>query len=244
MFNPKNEKIKILAESSKNVIQQLEQFFDNKTNIYIDFANVLGWQKKLNWRIDIKRLKDFLDSFDNIRNIKFYYGTLSGDKHSERIIADAKESGYEIITKPVKIIKISIDTSSIAPNLPIILENFIKKSLLSKLDLETIEFINNKLKGLNEQGIFYLEHRKCNFDVEIGRDMEIDFINNNNENFVLWSGDSDFADVASSISSSGKRLVLFMTSGRVSSELANSLGNKNMFDIKKIKEFIAFSKDI
>jgi hypothetical protein len=35
-----------------------------------------------------------------------------------------------------------------------------------------------------------------------------------------------------------------MTSGRVSSELAISLGNSNMFDIKKIKEFIAFSKDL
>ena len=244
MFNPKNKEIKLIADSNPNVIKQLENFFNKNTNVYIDFANVLGWQKKLNWRVDIVKLKEFLDSFSSIKSVKFYYGTLPGDKNSERIINDAKASGYEIITKPVKIIKISIDISSITPNSPIILDNFIKKSLLSKLDLETIEFINDKIKGLNEQGIFYLEHKKCNFDVEIGRDMEIDFIKNNNENFALWSGDSDFADIASHISSSNKKVMLFMTSGQVSSELAISLGNSNMFDIKKIKEFIAFSKDL
>lgn len=244
MFSPKNENIKSLAELNQKMIQQLENFFDKNTNVYIDFANVLGWQKKLNWRIDIIRLKEFLDSFSNIKSVKFYYGTLAGDKNSERIINDAKTGGYEIITKPVKIIKIPINALSIPLNSAIILEDFIKKPLLLKFDLETIEFINSKIRGLNEQGIFYLEHRKCNFDVEIGRDIEIDFIKNNNENFALWSGDSDFADITSHISSSNKKVMLFMTNGRISSELANSIRNKNMFDIKKIKEFIAFPKDL
>jgi hypothetical protein len=69
MFNPKNEQIKLIAKSNPNVIQQLENFFDRNTNVYIDFANVLGWQKKLNWRVDIVRLKEFLDSFSSIKII-------------------------------------------------------------------------------------------------------------------------------------------------------------------------------
>ena len=45
------------------------------TNVYIDFANVLGWQDKLKWHIDQKRLKQFLDSFTTINSVKFYSGT-------------------------------------------------------------------------------------------------------------------------------------------------------------------------
>jgi len=76
MFEPKTEKINKLAKENPIVIKQLESIFLDKTNIYIDFANVLGWEEKLGWNIDLKRLKQFLDSFDNINSVKFYYGTL------------------------------------------------------------------------------------------------------------------------------------------------------------------------
>ncbi len=193
MFKPKTARIKTLAEEKSKVIKELESIFIGRTNVYIDFANVLGWQDRLKWRIDMKRLKQFLDSFDNINNVKFYYGTLAEDAFSQEIAKDAKKNKFDFITKPVKTMRFSIDVSSIPENSPTLLENFIRKSLLSEFNLKTIEYLNSQLKELNDKGIKHIEDRKCNFDVEIGRDMLIDY-ENNTESFILWSGDSDFAN--------------------------------------------------
>jgi len=61
-----------LSEFYPEVIKELEDVFKDKTNVYIDFANVLGWQDRLMWYIDLRRLKQLLDSFDTINDIKFY----------------------------------------------------------------------------------------------------------------------------------------------------------------------------
>lgn len=37
--------------------------------------------------------------------------------------------------------------------------------------IENIEYLNNIFRELNSAGVYYIEDRKCNFDVEIGRDM-------------------------------------------------------------------------
>ncbi len=240
MFKPKTEKIEKLAKEHLKVIKELESIFDGKTNVYIDFANILGWQDKLKWHIDLKRLKQFLDSFDNINSVKFYYGTLAGDPFSRNITKDVKKYKYDFKTKPVKIMKLSIDVSSIAKNSPILLEDFIRKPLLSKFNLETIEYLNEKLKELNDKGIKYIEDKKCNFDVEIGRDMLIDY-KNDIESFILWSGDSDFANPVRQLLKDKKNVVIFATARRVSSELAET--KARIFDIKKIREFICWSKE-
>lgn len=240
MFKPKTGKIEELAKKHSNVISELNSIFKDKTNIYIDFANVLGWQDKLKWHIDLKRLKQLLDSFDNIDSVKFYYGTLAGDVFSKTIANDANKYKYDFKTKPVKIMKLSIDVSSISKNSPILLENFIRKPLLSKFNLETIEYLNEKLKDLNDKGIKYIEDRKCNFDVETGRDMLIDY-KNDIESFILWSGDSDFADPVIQLLNDSKNVVIFATARRVSTELAET--KAKIFDIKKIKEFICWSKE-
>ena len=116
---------------------------------------------------------------------------------------------------------------------------------MQKMDLETIEFLNAKLKKLNEQGIRFIEDLKCNFDVEIGRDMLMDYKDNGIENFVLWSGDSDFADPLQQLIDDGKKTILFATTRRVSTEL-NDLKEKGLFiyDIQKIKNFICWKKEI
>lgn len=151
MFKPKTEKIENLAKEYLKPIEELESVFSDKTNIYIDFANVLGWHDRLRWHIDLRRLKQFLDSFDNIESVKFYYGTLAGDPFSRRIAKETKKYNYDFRTKPVKIIRLSIDVSSISKNSPILLESFVRKPLLSKFNLETIEHLNEKLRELNEK---------------------------------------------------------------------------------------------
>ncbi|OGZ75535.1 MAG: hypothetical protein A3G45_01020 [Candidatus Staskawiczbacteria bacterium RIFCSPLOWO2_12_FULL_37_15] len=245
MFNAKTEKIKYLAEKYPQRISELEKVFDKKTNVYIDFANAIRWQEKLHWHFDLRRLKQFLDSFENINSVKFYSGTLIGDEKSETFIREVEKIGYNIHTKPVKIMKLSIDVSSIPENSLALLENFIRKSLLKQFDLGTIEHLNKKLKELNAKGIKFVEDRKCNFDVEIGRDMLLDYNKNGVENFVLWSGDSDFADPISQLLKDNKKVAVFATSKRISAELGD-LRNKGLFifDIQKIRNFICWKKEI
>ena len=112
-------------------------------------------------------------------------------------------------------------------------------------DVGTIEYLNNKFAELNRWGIYTIQDRKCNFDVEIGRDMLLDHERNGVDTFILWSGDSDFAEPIEQLLSSGKNVVLFATARKVSSEL-NKLQTKGLFifDIQKIKNFICRKKEI
>lgn len=245
MFQAKTERIKKLSQKYSNRILELEKIFDKKTNIYIDFANVIRWQDKLKWHIDLKRLKQFLDSFSNIEKIKFYNGKLEGDEKSSAILEEAEKYGYFVKTKSVKIMQLSIDVSSISLNSPEILKSFIRAPLLKKLKVEAIEFLNHQLKELNQQGILFVQDLKCNFDVEIGRDMLIDYEKNKIENFILWSGDSDFADPVNQLLEDDKKVVLFATARRVASEL-NELQEKGLFifDIQKIRNFICWKREM
>jgi uncharacterized LabA/DUF88 family protein len=245
MFRPKTERIQKIAEAYPRVIEQLEGLFDGQVRMYIDYANVRPWADKLGWHIDLKRLKQFLESFDNISSVKLYAGTLIGDEQSESFINDLQGYGYVVKTKPVKIMRISVDASSIDAQSTALLRQFIRPSLLRRYDVGTIEQLNQKFAELNSQGTYFIEDRKCNFDVEIGRDMLIDYERNHVDTFILWSGDSDFADPITQLISDGKRVRLFATSRRVATEI-NALKGMGLFifDIQKIKDFICWNREI
>lgn len=245
MFIPKTDRIRELKGKYPDRISELERIFDKPTNIYIDFANVKCWQEKLGWHIHLKRLKQLIDSFDVVQDVRLYYGTLIGDIRSEDVIKEARVYKYSVVTKAVKIMKLNINISSIPSDSPEILKQFVHSSLLQKLNIETIKFLNSRLKELNQQGIMYLEDLKCNFDVEIGRDMLIDYAKNKADSFVLWSGDSDFANPIKQLLDDGRKVILFATARRVSAEL-NNLKNNGLFifDIQKIKEFICWPREI
>jgi uncharacterized LabA/DUF88 family protein len=245
MFKAGNKGIEEIAEQKQKVIKQLESLLAGRVNVYIDYANVRPWSDRLGWHIDLKRLKRFLDSFDNVNTVKFYYGILKGDHDSEKRIDDVKRLGYQVRTKFVKIMNISIDASSIDPQSPALLKSFIRNALLRKYDIETIEYLNSKFKEMNKKEILAIKDQKCNFDVEIGSDMLIDKEKNNIDCFVLWSGDSDFHDPVTDLLDSGKKVVLFATARVVSSEL-NELKSKGLFifDIKKIKDFICWKREL
>lgn len=242
MFNPKTERIKKLAELFPKVILELENIFGKSANIYIDWQNVIHWQEKLSWHFNTKRMKHFFDSFDAIQSVKIYTGTLDGDTKSEEQIKELDDLKYDVSTKSVKLMPISIDVSSISKNSPDILKRFIDKNLLSKLDLETIEYLNNKLSDLNKQGVFKIEKKKCNFDVELGMDIQKNIDSNGVENYILLSGDSDFADPIARIRENGKNAVIFSISRKITTELSQI--KVLIFDIRKIKEFICWPREI
>ncbi len=245
MFNPKTEKIKKLAEKRQKVVKELEGIFSGKTRVYIDYANVRPWSDKLGWHICLKRLKQFFDSFDNIEVINFYNGYLEGNEKSENDKKTAEDCKYVLRTKPVKIMNFSIDASSIPKDSTALLDQFVRRSLLRKYEVGTVEYLNERFGDMNKKGELVIQDRKCNFDVEIGVDMLLDCERNNAEVFVLWSGDSDFADPIKKLIIADKKVFLFATARRVSRELSD-LKNDGLFifDIQKIKDFICYKREL
>lgn len=246
MFKPFTEKISELAKNSKKVIQELDELLLGKIYVYIDYANVRPWSEKLGWHIDLKRLKQFLNSFDTIGEVKFYSGTLEGDEKSKEEIKYIKECGYLLRTKPVKLMRFSIDTKSI-PSMEdkSLLKQFIRRALLRKYNGETIEYLNRRFAEMNTLGELFIEDRKCNFDVEIGVDMLLDYEKKRFDTCILWSGDSDFYDPLLKLLKSGKKVILFSTARRVSRELSDlQPGGLFVFDIQKIKDFICWKREL
>jgi uncharacterized LabA/DUF88 family protein len=245
MFKPKTERIQDIAKDKQEVIKQLEGIFAAKTRVYIDYANVRPWSEKLGWHVDLKRLKQFYDSFTTIEAINFYNGYLEGNERSEKEKSEVENYKYILRTKPVKIMRFSINVSSIPKDSTVLLDQFIKRSLLRRYEISTIEYLNDKFKDMNKKGEYYIEDRKCNFDVEIGVDMLLDCERNSAETFVLWSGDSDFADPIIKLMSAGKNVILFATSRKVSRELS-TLSSRGLmiFDIQKIRDFICWKREL
>ena len=245
MFIPKTERIKNIAKNKQEVVKQLESIFNGKTCIYIDYANVRPWSGKLGWHIDLKRLKQFLDSFDTIEAINFYNGYLAGNERSEKEKTETENCKYILRTKPVKIMNFSIDASSIVPDSTVLLNQFIRRALLRKYEVGTIEYLNQRFSDMNKKGEYFIEDMKCNFDVEIGVDMLLDCERNSAETFVLWSGDSDFADPIEKLMSTDKKVILFATARKVSKELSALVPKGLMiFDIQKIRDFICWKKEL
>lgn len=245
MFQPKTERIEEIAKRKQEAIRQLEGIFGLKTRVYIDYANVRPWSEKLGWHIDLKRLKQFLDSFDTIDATNFYNGYLAGNDRSEKEKKEAEDCKYVLRTKPVKIMKFSIDASSILPDSTVLLDQFIRRALLKKYDIATVEYLNERFEEMNQMGEYLIEDMKCNFDVEIGVDMLLDCERGSAETFALWSGDSDFSDPLEKLISAGKKVVLFATARKVSKELSALTGKGLMiFDIQKIRDFICWKKEL
>jgi len=242
MFTSKTPRIKKLAEKYPEVIEKITGIFSGNVNIYVDYANVRPWSEKLQWHVEPRRLKQFLQSFDNVHFIKFYQGELIGDLRSQKEIKylrSLEPRRFLLRTKPVKIMKFSVDATSIDAQSSVLLRRFIRASLLRKFDIETIEFLNAKLRRMNKSGVYELEDRKCNFDVELGTDMRVDHLTDDIDTFVLWSGDSDFADPIKYLLENNKKVALFATAGRISRELNDLVASGLfIFDIADTQNFI------
>jgi len=82
--------------------------------VMVDFANVARWEDSLGWLVGVKRLGQFVSHIARGKKYlrRFYYGEDYGPKDksdiltpwSERIITQAKYSGFEIVSKRVKYI--------------------------------------------------------------------------------------------------------------------------------------------
>src|SRR5207237_1349300 len=83
----KTDRIEKLSQKYPERITELEAHFDKLSNIYIDYANVRPWADKLKWQIDCHRLRQFFASFDTVKCLKIFYGTLEGNQESETLMS-------------------------------------------------------------------------------------------------------------------------------------------------------------
>lgn len=239
MFKPKTFALEFAAGNHAERVSSLEKLLTDRTIVYIDFGNVREWRKRLGWEIDLKKLKDFLDSF-GVKEVRFYFGTLRNDESASRFMTFVHRCGYKIRTKAVKKMQLSIDLSNVAdPHSKDLLASFMDKTLLNRLSREAIACLNNELRALNGNGFLHLECWKCNFDVEIGTDMRIAFQLNEADSFCLFSGDSDFADPLTVILNAKRSASVFGTARHIASEL-NALKSRGLqiVDVAALRDFL------
>src|SRR3989338_4118689 len=77
-----------------------------KAIVFIDWANVYGWEKTLKRSINPKKLYDYLKTYAEVIDIRFYFGEDDHPK-SKKFLSDTAKTGYKNITKAVKNILIA-----------------------------------------------------------------------------------------------------------------------------------------
>lgn len=88
-----------------------------KTLALIDWANVYGWfsdpksKSYLGWKVDPKRLFDYLATYPEIFDKRLYFGVETGKEWSEKLQTDFKEIGFGLQSKEVKWVPVSLDKS-------------------------------------------------------------------------------------------------------------------------------------
>jgi uncharacterized LabA/DUF88 family protein len=228
----------VVAKTSAERLKELQNLFVGDTYVYVDFANVRKHCSQLGWSMDLRKLKAALDSTGKVKSARIYFGTIVGDKKSEGFGARIRKEGFEFRTKPVKFIDISLNVSSVSPQSPEILKNFIDPNLIRLLRVEAVEYLNGQLSTLNKQGTYSLQKMKCNFDVEMATDIRLDNALKKAQTFCIWSGDSDFAHPILQLLNE-KRNVVVISKG-IATEL-NDLKPEGMihYDIRKLTELLS-----
>lgn len=177
-----------------------------KTEVFIDWANVYGWVNRLNREVDPRKLYRYLKSYPEIGDLFFYYGL---DKHpkSKQFLKKVKQIGFTVVTKEVKYIPVSIDTSHFKH-----VAKEIKESLNTIKHLKT-EDIKNILQILNRKVL----RRKCDFDMEIALDC---FENlDEYESYIFFSGDGDFATLYKRLIEAKKQVIVVYAPGHIGREI-------------------------
>jgi uncharacterized LabA/DUF88 family protein len=86
--------------------------YDKPTLVIIDWYNIYNRYKN----IDLKVFFDYLKEYKEIYEIRFYQGVIKDKDWSVNIIAQAKEIGYQVVTKESKYTRIDISKESYLVN--------------------------------------------------------------------------------------------------------------------------------
>lgn len=174
--------------------------------VYLDLTNMFHWQDVLGWKFRIEDIIKQLFTFQNIKEIKVYYGLNPRDeKNSKAFHNRIKKTGAILRTKSMKFIKKDIDEAL-----------FFQRRTMTLFDEKVKSKIYELIDELKRSGII-IEEPKCNFDVELAMDMLDDI-----EKFtavMLLSGDSDLLEPLERLRVKGKKVGIVGVRGMVAGEL-------------------------
>lgn len=185
---------------------------------FVDFGNVRPWAKDM-WEeenkfrfcieIDIKKLHD-LCSWVNTTASFFYYGYFPKDESRDPRSEKAKKHNDSIFR--------------------------IDKARRCGFEVTTKEA--KMISQYDEDGKFRGKFPKCNFDVEITKEMllSIDLY----DTVMLFSGDSDFGGLLKYLKSQGKKIVIICTRNRMSYELEEAADK--FIPAETLKDFLRYER--
>lgn len=234
--------------------------YNKPTLVIVDWYNI--WNQYND--IDLKLFFNYLKNYSEIYQIRFYNGLIKEKIWSQKILNDAQNIGYEVVSKISKLQPIDIREAnhfeSILKSLDIVFEDIkstnsdISNTLYDHKDsIDSTKFdlfsdVDSKLKSVDQNIINFKEEskkpllkRKCDFDAEIARDMILEV--DKYENLILFSGDGDFAStVKYLVEERDKRVFVMYPSGSFgeSDYLDNNLIYNDSEGRKYEKRFIAF----
>jgi uncharacterized LabA/DUF88 family protein len=202
-----------------------------KTLAIIDWANVYGWFEKLKWEIDPKKLYDYLKSYPEIYDIKFYFGIEKGNKKSEAFHKEIKNIGYNLISKEVKWVPVDLKITHFKDN-----NRQIRSIAQAFGEKELYDLFEKFLKELHIPfgGQFY--RRKCDFDCKI----TLDIMNNINElnGVILFSGDGDYAPLIEELIKRRKQTIVVFAPGCKGREFEDFKKGLYLCSVKKLKKYL------
>ncbi|MCX7661669.1 MAG: NYN domain-containing protein [Candidatus Omnitrophica bacterium] len=201
-----------------------------RTLVIIDWANVFGWFEKLKWEIDPEKLYNYLKSYPEIFDIRFYFGIEKGNEKSENFHNYIKSIGFNLISKEVKWVPAEVKISSNIRFKDKIV-SIIEHGQINQDDFGKFMEFFNYIKDLG------LVRRKCDFDVEITLDtmrMLKDF-----EILILFSGDGDYAYlVRHLIEIERKKVILVFAKGCKGKEYGEFVRGLFQCNVNYLKEYI------
>jgi len=261
---------------NKSRIEQFRFRSLGKTLVIIDWANVYGWfsdpksRNYLGWKIDLQKLFDYLSGYKEVVDKRFYFGVETGKNWSEELQAKIKSIGFDLRSKEVKWVPVSLEkshfkkvikelfdvldgikitNSEIATKLYELRQKIESRlaerepdfdtdgnvqgeyppyspedakihsstyELIEELDVE-LKKLNTSIDELQKQISIPIMRRKCDFDVEIARDV-FNF-SNDFEHLILFSGDGDYAALVEDLTiNKNKKVIVVFAPGHVGKE--------------------------
>jgi uncharacterized LabA/DUF88 family protein len=167
-----------------------------------------------------KIIKDLFDALDDIKNTNSALSTKL----------------YELSKRVEKLPKISIGKSSVAFSLSN--EKELKEiyQMIEDLDADLLS-LNSDIGNLQDSLKLPVRRRKCDFDVEIARDV----LNmaNGYETLLLFSGDGDYFALADDLIKKGKKVILVFAEGHKGREY-NSISGPLFYacSVNNLENFI------
>ena len=113
--------------------------------------------------------------------------------------------------------------------------------LIEELDTE-LKKLNISIDDLQKHLAEPVMRPKCDFDVEIARD--VFNLSHDFTDLIIFSGDGDFATLAEDLISKGKRVIVVFASGRKGKEYEDFKRGIFLCPVSQLRAYISFENDI